>query len=179
MKAQNSTLGLWISPITKLLGIALLLINSFYWFIPEMAESVASAYSGISPSHYTLTAANRFLGWLITTLQISVLTYGLFIVANIFRDFSKGIWFASSFSNKLKNFGISLLIFSLLSPIVQVLTGFALTYTNTPETKRMIILSFNIDGKGATIFLIGILLILMGKVIIEATRLADENSQII
>jgi len=179
MKTQKSTLGFWISPITKLLGIALLLINSFYWSIPEMAEYVASAYSGISPSHYTLTATNRFLGWLITTLQIAVLTYGLFTVANIFRDFSKGIWFATSFSNKLKRFGISLLIFSLLSPIVQVLTGFALTYTNTPETERMIILSFNIDGKGATIFLIGILLILMGKVITEATRLADENSQII
>ena len=84
----------------------------------------------------------------------------------------------TSFSNKMKRFGISLLLFSLLSPVVQGLTGLVLTYANS-ETKRMIVISFGIDGKGIIILLVGILLILIGKVMAEATRLADENNQII
>ncbi len=178
MQSHKSAIGLWMSPMTKLLGIALLLINSFYWFTPAFAESVAIMYSGIDASHYTLTSSNRLLGWLISSLQISLLSYGLFTVASIFQDFANGIWFVDSFGNKIKRFGVSLLIFSLLSPVVQALTGFALTYTN-PETQRMIVLSISIDGKGVIILLVGILLILIGKVMAEATRLADENSQII
>lgn len=178
MNIQKSPIGLWMSPITKLLGIALLLVNSVYWFTPELADYVARMYSGIGSSHYTLTTTNRSLGWLISSLQISVLTYGLFTVADIFKDFSRGVWFVTSFSNKMKRFGISLLLFSLLSPVVQGLTGLVLTYANS-ETKRMIVISFGIDGKGIIILLVGILLILIGKVMAEATRLADENNQII
>jgi hypothetical protein len=178
MKVQKSLLSFWISPIIKLLAIALLLINGFYWFTPELADYVAKMYSGISSSHYTLTNSNHLLGWLISSVQISVLTYGLFTIAHIFQDFSKGVWFAINFSNRIKRFGISLLVFSLLSPVVQVLTGLALTYAN-PETQRMIVLSIDIDGKGLIILLVGILLILIGKVMAEATRLADENRQII
>jgi len=62
--------------------------------------------------------------------------------------------------------------------VVQVLTGLALTYTN-PVTQRVISVFFEIDGRGIVILLVGILLILIGKVMTEATRLADENSQII
>ncbi|MCK5810372.1 MAG: hypothetical protein KAH00_04745 [Cocleimonas sp.] len=178
MMLYKSPISLWMSPITKLLGVALIFVNTLFWFMPDLAHSVAIMYSGIDASHYTLTPSNRFLGWLISSLQVSVLSYGFFTVASIFQDFANGIWFADSFSNKIKRFGISLLIFSLLSPVVQALTGLALTYSN-PVTQRMISISFEIDGKGMIILLVGILLIFIGKVIAEATRLADENSQII
>jgi len=88
MKSYKSPISLWMSPITKLLGIALLLVNSFFWFTPELAHSVAIMYSGIDASHYTLTTSNRFLGWLISSLQVAVLSYGLFTVATIFQNFA-------------------------------------------------------------------------------------------
>lgn len=54
----------------------------------------------------------------------------------------------------------------------------ALTYGN-PAGQRMLSVSVSLDFKGVIILFVGTLLIMMAKVMIEATRISDENHQII
>ena len=178
MTVTKPPFSTWMASIAKVLGIALLLINAVYWFHSALVEQAAEGYSGLSASLFTLTTGNRLMGWFISSLQLSVLTFALFTVANIFQDFGKRKWFAERFSRRLKWFGIALLLYSALSPIVQMLISMSLTYGN-PAGQRMLSVSVSLDFKGVIILFVGILLIMMAKVMTEATRISDENHQII
>ncbi|WP_171004743.1 DUF2975 domain-containing protein [Bathymodiolus heckerae thiotrophic gill symbiont] len=164
--------------MSKILALMLFVINTLLWFDAEFARQVASFYSGIDSSLFTLTTSNKLIVWFISSLQISTLSFALFVVAGIFQDFAQGRWFTQRFSNQLKWVGISLLVFLLLSPVVQMLTSLALTYTN-PAGERLIAFSFGVDIKGLIILFLGILLILIAKVMTKATKISDENKQII
>ncbi|MBA5248442.1 MAG: hypothetical protein FE834_02745 [Gammaproteobacteria bacterium] len=178
MKIEKSSLGLWLGSFAKISAILLLVMNAVFWFHPDLARQVAESYSGVDASLFTLTVNNQILGWLISSLQLSVLSFALFTIAGIFEDFGKGLWFVARFSYKLKLFGGSLLLFSLLAPVVQALTSLALTYAN-PEGERMFVVSFTINLQGLIILFVGILLLLMGRVMDKAIQISDENKEII
>lgn len=178
MNIEKSSLGVWLGFFAKISAILLLGMNTLFWFHPDLVQQVAESYSGVDASLFTLTTTSQTLGWLISSLQLSVLSFALFAIASIFEDFGKGLWFVMRFSHKLKLFGGSLLLFSLLTPVVQALTSLALTYAN-PEGERLLIVSFAIDFKGLIILFVGILLLLMGKVMDKAIQISDENKEII
>lgn len=178
MKITKSTLSNWLAPFSRLVGIGFLVVNAVLWLNPEWVLIPAQAFSGLTESQYTLTAMNRGLGFLVSSLHIAVLVYGLFAVAQVFRDFASGQWFVPQFSKLLRRFGTALIVFSLLTPIVQMLLSVILTFQN-PEGERMVVLGFSGDHNAIIVPLTGILLVLIGTVLKEASRIADDNEKII
>ena len=170
----------FLAPFSRLLAIGFLLVNGALWFGVEYAEFPARAYSGMVETDFNLGLNNRIFGALISSVHLGVLCYGLWAVAKIFSRLNTGKWYVPEFSQCLRRFGISLVVFTLLIPVVQALMSLALTYNNEVG-KRMIIL--DVDSSTAPIsfvlLLIGVLLSLMASVLVRAREVAEEYEKIV
>ncbi len=169
-----------LAPVSRVLAVGFIGVNAGLWLSPELAEFPARAYSGIADADYNLLLNNRLLGLLISSLQLAVLAYGLFAVAKIFSRLNAGKWYVPEFSGLLRKFGLSLVVFTLLIPLVQVLMSLALTYNNEVG-KRLIVI--DMDASTAPIsfvlLLIGVLLSLMATVLLRAGKMAEEYEKIV
>ena len=169
-----------MAPLSRILAITFLGVNLALWIGPELAEFPARAYSDMSETEFNLALSNRLLGFLISSMHLGVLSYGLFSVAKIFKQINKGEWYLPVFSKHLRQFGLSLVVFTLMIPVVQALMSVALTFNN-PVGERMITL--DIDASTAPIsfvlLLIGVLLSLMASVLLRAGEMAEEYEKIV
>ncbi|WP_162938130.1 hypothetical protein [Kiloniella sp. EL199] len=170
----------FLPSFSRLLGILFIVINIGLWISPELAEFPARAYSGMVETEFNLAMNNRLFGGLISTAHLIVLAIGLTAVGGIFKQINTGQWHLPSFSQSLRYFGVSLVVFTLLIPVVQALMSLALTYNN-PVGQRVITL--DLDASTAPIafvlLLVGILLSLMASVMIHAAKIAEEYEKIV
>ncbi|WP_156176711.1 hypothetical protein [Kiloniella spongiae] len=147
---------------------------------PELVEFPARAYSGMVETEFNVTMNNRLFGGLISTIHLMILSVGLMAVGRIFSQINRGEWHLPSFSKSLKRFGLSLVVFTLLIPVVQALMSLALTYNN-PVGQRMITL--DVDASTAPIafvlLLVGALLTLMASVMMRAGEIAEDYEKIV
>ncbi|MEH6631331.1 MAG: DUF2975 domain-containing protein [Halopseudomonas aestusnigri] len=170
----------FLAPLSRLLAIGFLLLNGALWFGGEFAEFPARAYSGMAETDFNLGLNNRIFGVLISSIHLGVLCYGLWAVAKIFSRLNTGTWYIPEFSQCLRRFGLSLVVFTLMIPLVQALMSLALTYDNEVG-ERLIVL--DVDASTAPIsfvlLLIGVLLSLMAGVLVRAREVAEEYEKIV
>ena len=169
-----------LAPLSRVLAILFLAINIALWMSPDLVEFPARAYSGMVETEFNVAMSNRLFGGLISTIHLGILAVGLLAVARIFKQINKGEWHLPSFSQSLRRFGLSLVVFTLLIPVVQALMSIALTYNN-PVGQRMITL--DLDAATAQIafvlLLVGVLLSLMASVMMRAGEIAEEYEKIV
>ncbi|WP_419904803.1 hypothetical protein [Kiloniella sp.] len=170
----------FLAPFSQLVAISFLLVNAALWIDPEFAEFPARAYSGMVETEFNLNQNNRIFGAVISSIHLMILSYGLWSVAKIFNRLNTGKWYLPEFGQCLRRFGLSLVLFTLMIPVVQVLMSLALTYNNEVG-ERMI--QLDLDASTAPIafvlFLIGILLSLMSAVLVRAGEVAEEYEKIV
>jgi uncharacterized membrane protein YidH (DUF202 family) len=170
----------FLAPFSRLLGGFFIITNIGLWMSPDLVEFPARAYSGMVETEFSVALNNRLLGGFISTLHLMILATGLVAVGRIFKQINNGEWHLPSFSRSLKHFGVSLVVFTLLIPVVQALMSLALTYNN-PVGQRMITL--DLDASTAPIafvlLLVGILLSLMASVMMRAAEIAEEYEKIV
>ncbi|WP_085899348.1 hypothetical protein [Kiloniella majae] len=170
----------FLAPFSRLLAVLFLMINIGLWMSPELVEFPARAYSGMMETEFNVAINNRLLGGFISTAHLMVLAVGLMAVGRIFKQINTGEWHLPSFSQSLRRFGLSLVFFTILIPVVQALMSLALTYNN-PAGQRMITL--DLDASTAPIafvlLLVGILLSLMASVMMRAGEIAEEYEKIV
>ncbi|KKJ78686.1 hypothetical protein WH95_00960 [Kiloniella litopenaei] len=165
---------------SRLLAIVFLIANIGLWMSPDLVEFPARAYSGLSDANFNVDISNRLLGGLISTLHLMILAVGLLAVSRIFTQIDKAEWYLPSFSQLLRRFGLSLVVFTLSIPVVQALMSVALTYNN-PVGQRMITL--DLDAATAPVafvlLLVGVLLWLMASVMMRAGEIAEDYGKIV
>lgn len=176
MSLQSSRMSSWLAPFAQFLAVAFLCINAAYWLIPEAAEYTARTMSAIPTYQITLSLPVRLLGLLLSSLQLALLVFALFAVAKVFRAFSNAEWFVPQIGQHLHRFGLGLALYGATSPLVRTLMAIIVTWNNPPG-KRLLIISFT--GNDFVLALVGVLILLLGYAMREATRIADENNQII
>jgi len=177
MTLQPSRLSRWLAPVAQLLAIIFLLVNAMIWLVPDWAEYAARHLSGVTPgTPLTLSTEVKMMGLLLSTLHLGILAYALFAVARIFRMFARGDWFSPDISRCLQRFGIALLLFGAVTPLVRALLTVIITMQNPPG-QRMLAIGFS--SNDFVLVLVGTLIIMLGYTMREAVRMADENRQIV
>ena len=77
---------------------------------------------------------------------------------------------------RMRRIGLCILVLALLRPLTSTMLGLILTSANPPG-QRILALSIGIDDY--MIAALGGLVLAIGHVMTEATRIADENRQIV
>jgi Protein of unknown function (DUF2975) len=157
-------------------AVGILLVNAALWLVPQWAPMAARGMADLQTESITLTPTVIALGLTCSTLYLAVLSWGLWVAHSVFKRLANGLIFEPETGALLRRFGIALVVFAVLSPFITALMGKLVTMGNAPG-ERFVRLGFSSDD--IVLIIVGTLIITTGSVMTEATRLAEENKQIV
>lgn len=159
-------------------GLAILALQVVYvalWINPPLAmRSLALALPGLDQAGLPSWAPPA--GFVLGFFPLLILLYGLWQVRRFFRLYAENELFPAAAGLYLRNFGLALFV---LVP-VNVLTSSAasvLFSLHRPEGQRQLALS--VSSSEVFVLIIGALIMMIGRILTEAHRLAEENRQIV
>ena len=109
-------------------------------------------------------------------LPLAILFFALWQGAALFGDFSKGAVFTTQVSCRLRRMGMALAMLTPAQIVVLALATVILTLSNPPGQRQ---LSIGISSDQVILLLVGVLLLVIGWVMGEVARMAEEHSQIV
>lgn len=133
---------------------------------------VARAESNLTTETITLTLQVRALGLVLTTAYLAVLVRGLWVLRTLLKRLAVAEVFEFENGVLLRRFGKTLLIYAALRPVVKALAVLLVTMNN-PAGERY--LKFGLGDDDIVLALIGKLILVVGSVMADAARIADEN----
>lgn len=149
---------------------------AWIWLDPDLVRSLVVPRLGLSLAPVDLSASARLVGFTIAMLPMSVLLYLLHQAYQLFDHYRLGDVFSADAPRRLRLIGQSMLALSILRPLAGTLLTVALTVSNPPG-QRYLALSISLDDYMIAAF--GGLVLAIGHVMAEATRLAEENQQFV
>lgn len=147
---------------------------------PELSMSVGPEVRYLSSAdsrEITILWSTRIVAFLIQLAHASVLAYGLFAAARLFRRFADGLAFSPETGRLLRRVGFALLAYMLLGSPVNTLMVLAATWHGPGE--HVLTIGMGLSSEGVLMALMAGLIIALGHVLHEAALLADDHRQIV
>ncbi|MCV2366710.1 DUF2975 domain-containing protein [Roseateles oligotrophus] len=169
-------LSWWVRLFCLLGGLALLLVPAMLWSQPEWLESVARKNWLTNGAPLQLDAGSRFWGWLSSCLPGAVLLYALWQVWSLFGYYRRGEIFKTGPATHLRRLGAALMVNAIAQPLSTTLAVLALTLGN-PVGQRQLVLALSLEQYSS--FGFGLAVLVIGIVMQEAARVAQENAEFV
>ena len=159
-----------------LLGGAVLCMTIVLWSSPEWIAKVIAHEAGLDDARITVTPAVQWAGVFVGMVPISVGLFALFQVWHLFGDYGRGAIFTPGATARLRRLAWSLIGVAAVQVLARTAIGLVLTMNNPPGEKVLIV---RISSDDYVVLLFGVLLLAIAWVMVEATRLAQENAEFI
>jgi hypothetical protein len=172
----NSRLCRRIGAIAAVSGIAFLAVNSVMWLVPELAPYAARGMANLQDDPITLTPQVRTIGLVASNLYLAILVWGLFVARNLLRRLAKGLVFETETGVLLRRFGLSLVLYAAAAPPFATGMAWLVTMLNAPEKRQ---LRIGLSDHEIVLAIVGVVILTTGSILAEATRIAEENRQIV
>lgn len=99
--------------------------------------------------------------------------WGLWSLRRLFEGYAVGAIFTVAAARRLRHCGVALVVAGLETPFGSMLLSGALSL-DLPKGSRMLVLSWS--GNDVVLLVIGALLLIIGRVMGEAARIAEDNA---
>jgi hypothetical protein len=172
----NSRLCRRLATLSVTVGAGILLVNAILWLVPDWTSFVARQMANLQCEPITLTSGVPWIGLGCSTFYLAVLTRALIVAHSIFARLADGLVFEPQTGVMLRRFGLTLVIYAALTPLFGTLMTWLVTMHNGPGER---ILRFGISEYEIVLAVVGTLVLTTGSVMAEATRMAEENRQIV
>ena len=159
------------------IGMALLVtaVTAIWWIDDLFAGMLGSAsISGVNAE--TLPLHLRATSFAIALVPLAIYTFVLLQARALFRGYARGEIFTFRAARRLRTIGCALVLGVPAGVIAGMLISVVLTAANPPG-QRQLSISFSSAEFSALVF--GGLILVIGWVMAEAARLAEENRQYI
>lgn len=164
-----------LAQATGLAILVLLLLYPALWIDPALAiRSLAPTLPGLDPAGLPSWALAA--GFALGLIPLVILLYGLWQVRRFFRLYGENDLFPAEAGHYLRNFGIAILT---LVP-VGIITSSAASVVfslHRPEGQKQ--LAISVSSSEIFVLIVGALFVMIGRILSEAHRLAEENRQIV
>lgn len=157
-------------------AIAFLLGNAALWLTPQWTELAARMQAELTTEPVTITAGVRSLGLGLSSAGLALLAWGLLSARGMFLRLADGDAFREESAALLRRFGLALLCYAGFLPVETALMGWIVTMHNPPGQT---IVRLGISDEHVVLALVGTLILVLGSVLADAARLAEENRQIV
>ena len=174
--ARLLRLSAWLSHAARAVAILLLLANAVMWLVPDFAADAARIQSALQQAPMTLTLEARLAALLVSSLYVGVLAFGMLTAAQLFRAFATGEILVPATGAKLRRLGLSLFVFAVVSPLFRAVMGIIATIGNAPGQRA---LAVSISSNDAALALIAALILVLGHIMAEAARIAEDHQHIV
>ena len=145
------------------------------FLIPDWTRNLLLARLGQAGHGLSLSPGHLIAAAAITAVPVGVLLFGLWQVRALFLNFVDGQVFTLASARLLRNFAGSVLAQAILGPISS--TALMLAFTNNPPGNRQFVVTLSVHDYLALI--VGGVLLAVAWVMVEATRIADENASFV
>ena len=162
---------MWLACNIALMCLPLFMI--WVWLDFERFAPFIGHTLGLPLQREYLGPLNLLLGFLCSLIPVSVILVGIWRLRQMFHNYQHGILFSQSNADHLLIFARMLFISVLLTPISSALLSVALTFSNPPG-QRSLVLSLG-SYQFATLFLAGVFMA-VAWIMREGHRLANENA---
>jgi Protein of unknown function (DUF2975) len=115
-------------------------------------------------------------GAAITAVPVGVLLFGFWQVRTLFLNFANGHVFTLASARLLRDFAGSVLAQAILGPISSTALMLAFTLNNPPGKSQLVI---SLSAHDYLALIVGGVLLAVAWVMVEATRIADENASFV
>jgi hypothetical protein len=164
--AMLTTLGM--------LSIAAAMIAVF--LIPDWTRNLLLARLGQAGQGLSLSPGHLIAAAAITAVPVGVLLFGLWQVRALFLKFADGQVFTLASARLLRNFAGSVLAQAILGPLSSTALMLAFTLNDPPGTRQLVI---TLSSHDYLALIVGGVLLAVSWVMVEATRIADENASFV
>ena len=143
------------------------------WYPGVDAATCCSRGSARPAPRLPLGPSEQAIAALIIAVPVGVMIWGLWHVRALFRDFAGGRVFTGTAARASAAFRHLVLLQGPLGPLTATAIGLALSFGNPPG-QRYLVLTLSSNDYFALI--VGGVLVAVAAVMVEATRIADENA---
>lgn len=99
--------------------------------------------------------------------------WGLWSLRRLFEGYAAGAIFTVAAARRLRHCGVALVVAGLETPFGSALLSVSLSF-DLPKGSRMLVLSWS--GNDVVLLVVGALLLIVGRVMGEAARIAEDNA---
>lgn len=146
------------------------------WFVPGLASEALAQAAPFHDGPSALTPVALAICAALTMLYMGLICAALWIAARLFDRIGRGEVFSPQTGADLRLIGTAVAAFAAGATLYRALIVLAATAGN-PAGQRMLSVSF--ESQQAILFVFGLLILVLGHVMSEAARLADDHRQIV
>ena len=146
------------------------------FLIPDWTRNLLLARLGQAGQGLSLSTGHLVAAAAITAVPVGVLLFGLWQVRVLFLKFADGQVFTLASARLLRNFAGSVLAQAILGPVSSTALMLAFTLNNPPGTRQLVI---TLSSQDYLALIVGGVLLAVSWVMVEATRIADENASFV
>lgn len=163
-------------------GLALLFLvvlpayHLMSWFAVDGWLQTHLAHRGVHVPVDEIAGSNRVFAFLVQTVPLAIALLVLFWLQRLFAGYRRGEVFTLSSIGRFRAMARMLFLFTLVNPLAGALVSVIVT-AGQPDGQRIVVIGFGIPEIAA--LLTGGVLAAIGWVMVEAKRLADDNTQIV
>ena len=144
--------------------------------MPDWFDSlIPQAFPELAPG-YVVTPVKRAGMLALMAVPFAAVLFGLWHVRLLFGAYERGEVFTETAARHIRLVGLAMAANAIAAVIVHSLGSILLTYDSAPGTRQ---LSIALGSDTYLLLLTGGLLVVIGWIMGEAARLADENRQIV
>lgn len=155
--------GFWITPVVLI----------FCWLssgaLLDWFHFQIHSFSNL-PSINSLSSTARLLGFLVTLIPAGILMLVFYFTAKLFASYQSGKIFEIDNALCIRNIGITIFAWELISPIYDLLISYVFSYSTGVPIFQV---AFNAQTIGNIV--VAILLIVIGWIMLEANKLKEEQ----
>lgn len=170
-------LSIWAQR-TALLAIVLLVVTTaamplnIEWLDENLRREIAVG-EGVS---LAITPATRTIAYLMMLSVTAIFIFALWTAYRLFADYARGEIFTELAASRLSRIGWAVVAMSPSSTLVDTLSTIVLTINNPPGQRHV---SITLDATDLIAIVGGLVLVAVGRIMLEATRVAEENRQFV
>ncbi|WKA25551.1 DUF2975 domain-containing protein [Bradyrhizobium roseum] len=146
------------------------------FFIPDWTRNLLLARLGQAGQGLSLSTGHLTAAAAITAVPVGVLLFGLWQVRALFLKFADGQVFTLASARLLRHFAGSVLAQAILGPVSSTALMLAFTLNNPSGTRQLVI---TLSSHDYLALIVGGVLLAVSSVMVEATRIADENASFV
>jgi Protein of unknown function (DUF2975) len=166
----------WASLGARSVAFVLFASSVAIWMTPGFVDIALNQAVPFHDGPTTLTFGVQMFCAVITALFMGLICWALWTAANLFDRIGRGEVFTLQTGTDLRLIGVCIAAFAAGTTLYRTLIILAVTAGN-PSGQRMLSVSF--ESQQAVLFVFGLLILVLGHVMAEAARLADDNRQIV
>ena len=166
----------WMRGLALAGGLVLAALTVGTWSSPEWIRQQVLHEAGLANAQITITPAIQLAGGLVAMLPLGLGLYALLQVWMLFGEYARGSVFSAQATGRLRRLAWALIWVCIAQVLARTGHAVLLTMLNPPGKKLLVIA---LNSNDYILLLFGILLLAIAWVMVEASRIAQENAEFV